>query len=180
MNQPYPSFLKFPSHLGCQRASGKRIDLTALQFYLHKVTFKKRRTMGKSCCGKEKIYLFTTRSPRKNFKKVKRSMTCFLYLKLFPASGWRASHGRGGRLSLGVGCSHRVPSADQGQAWDKNLPLGRKRGSRRQGREDRGRKGKCGPRAIQRPLGLSITSRLRSLSCLPFRRAPLKALKASV
>ena len=53
------------------------------------------------------------------------------YLKLFPASGWRASHGRGGRLSLGVGCSHRVPSADQGQAWDKNHPLGRQRGSRR-------------------------------------------------
>ena len=124
MNQPYPSFLKFPSHLGRQRASSKRIDLTALQFYLHKVTLKKRQTMGKSCCGKERMYLFTTRTPRKNFKKVKRSMTCFLYLKLFPASRWRASHGRGGRLSLGVGRSHRVPSADQGQAWDKKSPFG--------------------------------------------------------
>ena len=48
------------------------------------------------------------------------------------------------------------------------------------GREDRGGKGKCGPRAIQRPLGLITPSRLWSLSCLPFRRALLKALKASV
>lgn len=41
---------------------------------------------------------------------------------------------------LGVGRSHRVPSADQGQVWDKNLTLGRKRGSRRrEGKTEAGR-----------------------------------------
>lgn len=126
----------------------------------------------------ENISVYNTLT-KKNFRKKQDNMIQALYLKLFSClSGWRVSHGKEGDWSLGVGFSHRVPSADQRQAWDK-ISLVRKRGSRRQGRKtEAGRK--VDPGSSRGLLGFITPSRLWSLSCLSFRRAPLKALKASV